>query len=357
MRMRDETLMTEAMEVGLAKVDVMRPSNLVALVNGFSAMGLSDSFLSRLSSAALVPKLDLVLANVYKRAFTLPSVINHLSDEALLYIFDRLRYTKDVFDSQWTVKALMCGVGVRVLRPSVWDDIPPDSRRVLVDMSMGRTGRSLSDESIFGARQHYLNFGFSEWTVSGGFNGIENEVTTPSAQQWDVSDILANQLQIPHEHLTAIGPFKVDIQEKDERCLWFIDDHERFYDGTQQYLETVKVEHKILTLMGFDIRRITHDEWDALETDAEREQFVKSIAESEPMTEVLNDLTPPLTPQRVNQLRAENHNRRLARLSEQVKEQEASRVKLTFEAKGKGTGGWGGVQSTEGERKSGNGDR
>jgi len=93
-----------------------------------------------------------------------------------------------------------------------------------------------------------------------------------------------------HRNAFRWGPFYVDIGledvEEDERrrCI-MIDGPSAFFYGTDQYLPTRKMQHKTLTSLGWDVRRVRWDDWVELDVNSEKKQQF--------LEELFSDVSPP----------------------------------------------------------------
>merc|ERR1712060_207772 len=125
---------------------------------------------------------------------------------------------------------------------------------------------------------------------------IPDKGKKPTAFQWDVSRHLAD-LGEAHRNSFRWGPFSVDIGleelEEDERrkCL-MIDGPNAFFYGTDQYLPPKYLQHRMLTALGWDVRRVRWDDWAEFGTDsdAQKKQFLRGLLDAvKPIGEELGD--------------------------------------------------------------------
>jgi len=163
------------------------------------------------------------------------------------------------------MKAYEAAVVCRVHRPNAW--------------------RALSRE----AKQFYVRLSQRH---------IPDAGREPTPMHWDVSRHLAD-LGEAHRNSFRWGPFYIDIGleelEEDERrrCL-MVDTPASFFYGTDQYLPPRLLQHKMLTSLGWDVRRVRWDDWAELELDSERKKpFLQNLlAGVRPVGDELVDKSP-----------------------------------------------------------------
>uniref|UniRef100_A0A0G4I116 RAP domain-containing protein n=1 Tax=Chromera velia CCMP2878 TaxID=1169474 RepID=A0A0G4I116_9ALVE len=67
------------------------------------------------------------------------------------------------------------------------------------------------------------------------------------------------------------------------RVAWFVDGPSNFYSGSLKYKEAVKLKHKVLSLLGWEIRRIRWDEWLEVQLAEESEERRKELVRKKRM--------------------------------------------------------------------------
>ncbi|CAK0860797.1 unnamed protein product [Prorocentrum cordatum] len=229
---KDRTLVEAAARHSLDVVDALRPSDFIKVANAAAALGLKDPGLREAMSKVAVPKLEETFAQQFRDAVN-PAAIGCLwSDAVVEYLLERFRRIFITARPQHLMKAYESAVVCRVLQPQVW--------------------RSLSNE----ARQFYVRLSQRH---------IPDKGREPTALHWDVSRHLAD-LGEAHRNAFRWGPFNIDIGleelEADERrrCL-MVDAPTAFFHGTDQYFPTRHLQHRVLTSLGWDVRRVRWDDW------------------------------------------------------------------------------------------------
>ncbi|CDJ37947.1 hypothetical protein ETH_00002680 [Eimeria tenella] len=130
---------------------------------------------------------------------------------------------------------------------------------------------------------------------------IPYPVRRPSPFHWEVSDCLA-ALGVAHRNTFHWGCFWIDIGEAEDkrRCI-FVDGPAAFYTSTTQYTEPVKLQHRVLSDLGWDIRRVRWFDWVGLEDKEDKLKFLKELRAAPPLPSLLPDPTHPLSEEEVLQ--------------------------------------------------------
>lgn len=240
---RDRELVKAVAQHTVDNIDTLRPTDFIKIANCLAALGLKDPGLCAALSRIAIGKFEETFAQQFRDAVH-PVAMGYLwTDEVNAYILERFRRIFITARPVHLMKAYEGAVVCRVLHPEVW--------------------RSLSME----AKQFYVRLAQRH---------IPDKGREPTSLQWDVSHHLA-ELGEAHRNAFRWGPFHVDIGleeiEEDERrrCL-MVDGPSAFFFGTDQYLPPRRLQHRLLTSLGWDVRRLRWDDWAPLELDKARKQ-------------------------------------------------------------------------------------
>jgi len=264
---QDKDLVIAAAQHTLETMDVLRPSDFIKVANSFAALGLRDTGLRTALSHAAISKFEECTAQQFRDAMN-PTAIGCLwSDEVVAYTLERFRRIFITARPIHLMKAYESAVACRVLAPQVWKSLSKETRQFYVRLS----------------QRHIPDAG-----------------REPSAMHWEVSQHLA-ELGDAHRNAFRWGPFHIDIGleelESDERrrCL-MVDTPAAFFYGTDQYLPPRQLQHRMLTSLGWDVRRVRWDDWAALESASERKPFLRELIQgARPEGEELQN-RPPSAP-------------------------------------------------------------
>ncbi|CDJ61438.1 hypothetical protein, conserved [Eimeria maxima] len=130
---------------------------------------------------------------------------------------------------------------------------------------------------------------------------ILHPIRRPSPLHWEVSDCLA-ALGIAHRNTFHWGCFWIDIGEAGDRrrCI-FVDGPAAFYTNSTQYTEAVKLQHRVLSDLGWEVRRVLWFDWVGLEGKQQKIEFLRKLRASPALPSFLPDPLPGLTAQEVQQ--------------------------------------------------------
>lgn len=258
----DHALLRSVAQQTLDNVDSLRPCDFIKVCNSLASLGLRDRGLHAALSRVAIGKFEETFAQQFRDAVHPVALGSLWSDEVIAYILERFRRIFITARPMHLMRGYEAAVVCRVQRPEVW--------------------RSLSHE----AKQFYVRLSQRH---------IPDKGRQPTGMHWDVSRHLAD-LEEVHRNAFRWGPFYIDIGleevEDDERrrCL-MVDTPNAFFYGTDQYLPTKKLQHRMLTSLGWDVRRLRWDDWVSLGLDADRKQeFLKGLlAGARPVAEELED--------------------------------------------------------------------
>jgi hypothetical protein len=258
---RDRDLLKFVAQHTLDSMDVLRPSDFIKVCNSLAQLGLHDRGLCERLSEVAIPKLEETFAQQFRDAVN-PTAVGCLwNDEVIAYLLERFRKIFITARPHHLMKAYESVVVARVEKPQVWRALEHDTKQFYVRLSQ----RHISDP------------------------GQE-----PSSLHRDVSQHLAD-LGEAHRNSFRWGPFAIDVGleelEEDERrrCI-MVDGPASFYFGTDQYLPPKKLQHRMLSALGWDVLRVRWDDWVELGLDAEKKKaFLQKLLASTPAAD--KDLT------------------------------------------------------------------
>ncbi|CAK9063686.1 unnamed protein product [Durusdinium trenchii] len=257
----DAELNRRAAQHSLEIIEHLRPSDFIKVANALAQLGLQDRGLKEALCRVAVEKLEETFAQQFRDAMH-PVTIGYLwNDEVTAYILERFRRIFITARPMHLQKAYESAVVSRIQKPEVWPRLSQDSKSFYVRLSQ----RHISDR---GRR--------------------------PSSVQRDVSRHLAD-LGEAHRNSFRWGPLYIDIGleqlEVDERrrCL-MVDSPSSFFFSSDQYLPYKRLQHSLLTSLGWDVRRVRWDEWLELPDAQRKREFLQQLLSgSRPIAEELKD--------------------------------------------------------------------
>jgi len=298
---QDREMLRLVAQQTLDKIDAIRPSDFIKVSNGLASLGLRDPGLCKALSRVAIPKIEETFAQTFRDAVHPVAMGCLWNEEVSVYLLERFRRIFITARPMHLMKAYESAVICRVQAPEVW--------------------RSLSLE----ARQFYVRLSQRH---------IADKGREPSPLHWDVSRHLAD-LGEAHRNAFRWGPFHVDIGleelEEDERrrCV-MVDAPAAFYYGSDQYLPPKLLQHRMLTSLGWDVRRVRWDDWAELGGEEGRQRdFLRALLSGKrPVAEELSDraAAPPAA--------VRERLRRFRELAAQAQADERARVddqKIDFE--------------------------
>lgn len=182
------------------------------------------------------------IATIYSRA-----------PEVQKYIIERFRKIMITARPHHLMKAYESAVTLRVLFPRVWEELSPPARQFYVRLSM----------------RH-----------------IFTTAKRPGVTHRDVSKHLS-KLELDHRNAFRFGPYRIDVGlerlVKDERrdCL-LVDLPSAFYTGSFQYTRIRKLQHQVLSHLGWNVRHLRYDDWYKFSPG-------KSVEKQKKVLEILNE--------------------------------------------------------------------
>eukprot|EP00928_Gymnodinium_smaydae_P030254 TRINITY_DN22544_c0_g1_i1.p1 TRINITY_DN22544_c0_g1~~TRINITY_DN22544_c0_g1_i1.p1 ORF type:complete len:553 (-),score=118.65 TRINITY_DN22544_c0_g1_i1:132-1790(-) len=265
---KDPEMVKAVAQHTLESVDLLRPSDFIMIANCLAVLGLRDQSLRQALSRVAVGKFEETFAQQFREAVHPVALGNLWTDDVITYVLERFRRIFITARPLHLMKAYESAVVCRVEHPEVWRGLSREAKQFYVRLSQ----RHIADKG-----------------------------RSPTALHWDVSRHLA-ELGESHRNAFRWGPFHIDIGleelEDDERrrCV-MVDGPSAFYFGSDQYLPGRRQQHRLLTSLGWDVRRLRWDDWVKLELDDTRKQdFLRDLLSgSRPVAEDLED-RPPASP-------------------------------------------------------------
>ncbi|CAD7946875.1 unnamed protein product [Amoebophrya sp. A120] len=316
---RDVPLQQAAIRVVLDKLDDIRPADFVKIINAAAALDVfpqsscsrdgtstsesaatSSSLVNDLASSATklfsaaVPtfvtdsfssgttsssagatlkkrlftvchsKLDACTAQEFRDAVNPCLIGAFFSDELIKYTLTRFRKIHITARPHHLLKAFESAVVCRTLYPHVWVNLDSEVKQFYVKLSM----------------RHIPCF-----------------VKSPDAFHWNVSKHLS-QLEQNHRNAFRWGPFWLDIglesldAQTEKRDCILLDRQPAFYFGTNKYIRLRKLQHKVLTHLGWNVKHVRYEDWFRFKpgSDSEKkQQFLLHLLAKEEPTEILLD--------------------------------------------------------------------
>jgi len=248
---RDRELLKAVAQHTVDNMDVLRPSDFIKVCNGLASLGFSEPGLRAAISRRAISKLEGTFAQQFRDAVNPVTMGCLWDDEVNAYLLERFRRIFITARPGHLMKAYEAAVVCRVQSPQVWHSLSREAKQFYVRLS----------------QRH-----------------IPDKGREPSGLHWEVSRHLAD-LGEAHRNAFRWGPFHIDIgleeMEADERrrCV-MVDGPSAFFFGTDQYLPPRKLQHRMLTSLGWDVRRVRWDDWVDLKQDAEHKKpFLQRLLE------------------------------------------------------------------------------
>eukprot|EP00386_Alphamonas_edax_P006831 GDKI01021986.1.p1 GENE.GDKI01021986.1~~GDKI01021986.1.p1 ORF type:complete len:445 (+),score=93.03 GDKI01021986.1:126-1460(+) len=256
-KIKDEQAMQAIAHALVEKMDNMRPRDMIKICNVYAKMGLRDPTLTTSLSPLIINKLESIFAQEFRNVMCDVAICNLYSDELKKYIMSRFTKIFICARPQHYMQAYKTAVAIRVLHPHVWDSLGKQVRSFYVRLSM----RRLTDRPRFPSRFH-----------------------------WDVSNTLA-KVGIAHRNTFKWGCYWLDIGEAhNKKNAWMVDGPSAFYASTNQYTEQKKLDHRVLSDLGWSIRRVRWDEWVECGDDREKKMaLIRKIRDAPPLPNELID--------------------------------------------------------------------
>eukprot|EP00922_Rhytidocystis_sp_ex-Travisia-forbesii_P019410 GHVS01028743.1.p1 GENE.GHVS01028743.1~~GHVS01028743.1.p1 ORF type:complete len:399 (-),score=34.19 GHVS01028743.1:114-1262(-) len=278
--------------IGLAaaeKAQAMRPADLIKICNVFARMGVTNSAICSRLSELMIERLETVFAQTFRNAMYDISVCNLYHDQAKVYILTRFSKAFVCARPQHYRQAYQTAVAVRVLYPHIWNALPKPVRCFYIRLSLRRIPQ------------------MTHW---------------PSKLHMEISSVMA-KMGIAHRNTFQWGCYWIDLGEAQERRnCWFVDGPSAFYTSTNVYIASIKLQHRVLNDLGWNIRRVRWDDWIQLDNNEEAKiEFLRELRESPPLGANLLDREPIESSDVKNLLQKVQAHRRFAKQQALVQKQ------------------------------------
>ncbi|ANQ07119.1 RAP protein [Plasmodium coatneyi] len=257
---REEEFFNHFCKTVVDKFEDIRVKDLIKINNAIAKLGIENKNYKKFINSHMVKKLETIFAQDFRNVINDVTLVNLYDDEVKKYILIRFSNMFICARPQHYKSAYKSAVAVRVLFPHVWSALSNKVKSFYVRLSMRR---------------------------------IPESTRKPSEFQWEVSNCLA-KLGVSHRNTFLWGCYYIDIGEMNEkRNCWFVDGPSCFYTCTNQYIESVKLQHSILYDLGWNIRRIVWLDWLQLGDNwEEKVQYVKAQREKDPLGKTLTRMQP-----------------------------------------------------------------
>ena len=250
----------------LNEPEKIRPSDFIRICNSlaFFGFGKNDhSFRDKISNAAMAKFEADTFAQDFREAVDPIALANLWNDEMRGYVLERFRKVFITARPNHLLKAYHSSVAVRVLAPQAWY-------------------HSVSEKT----RGFYTSLAMRHIATPG--RGM-------SKFHQSVSDLLAEApFRLAHRNMFRWGPFFIDIgfdgDEEDsdvptlpddrKRCI-LLDKPSSFYTNEpSKYTEKSRLEHLLLTEVGWDVVHLHHRAWKQSRTAEAKVALLRSVLEA-----------------------------------------------------------------------------
>jgi hypothetical protein len=235
----------------LESPSLIRPSDYISICNSLGFFGYKKSdkqFRDKISSVSLSKFESETFAQDFRAVIHPLAMVNLWNDNMNAYILERFRRVFITARPNHLLSAYYASVSMRVLAPSVWFDLTTEKTRGFYTRLAVR------------------------------------HITAPSRGMCkfhkSVSDVLAaSPFSSPHRNMFRWGPFWIDIGidiEEDvhdrKRCVLL--DKQSCFLTNGEYTQKTKLEHELLSQLGWKVGRINQREWKKA-GESKREELVR----------------------------------------------------------------------------------
>ncbi|ORM42307.1 uncharacterized protein BXIN_1543 [Babesia sp. Xinjiang] len=247
LQLRHSQFLTKLASVVAEKIDDLRVTDLVKICNGLARLDVCPPMLKQCISERMTDRLEALYAQDFRNAVNALAMFHLYDERTQIYIMERFSKIFICARPQHLRQALSCAVVMRVVTQHVWLKLHKSTRNFYTRLSTRK---------------------------------IHHPEHKPSDFHWDVSNILA-KLGVSHRNSFYWGCYWIDIGEVEERKnCWFVDGPCCFYTGTTQYTNKVKLQHRILESLGWEIRRVPWFKWvDVLNSTNDKMLYIKHLSQ------------------------------------------------------------------------------
>eukprot|EP00397_Hematodinium_sp_SG-2012_P049797 GEMP01057587.1.p1 GENE.GEMP01057587.1~~GEMP01057587.1.p1 ORF type:complete len:450 (+),score=87.24 GEMP01057587.1:22-1371(+) len=251
---QDKELVAATVRTAVETIEKVRPSDFIKIVNGAASLGLSNKDICKRVQEVTIPKLEETFAQGFRDAVN-PLAISFIYKDSPVtrYLLERFRRIHITARPHHMMHAYESAIAVRLLYPQIWQELPLEVKAFYVRMS----------------QRH-----------------IKSKEKTPSNVQWEISGVLASEMEFNHRNTFRWGPFSVDVGldqvDDDERrdCI-MVDTPTSYFFNTNQYRPGRQLRHRLLSELGWKVRRVRWEDWVQLQAE-EKKPFLENMLCEEP---------------------------------------------------------------------------
>jgi len=258
MNYQDKELVNQAVRETLNNIDRIRPADFMKIVNSAASLGLSNAELCKRIQEVAIPKFEEAFAQPFRNAVH-PLAISYIYKDSPVtpYLLERFRRIFITARPHHLMLAYESAVAVRILYPEIWNELSKEAKQFYVRLS----------------QRH-----------------IRARGKPPSNIQWNISSILASDLELNHRNSFRWGPFQIDLgldttDEEERRDCILVDCPTSFFFGSNQYRPNRRLRHRLLSELGWKVRRVRWEDW-VLLSDEEKKPFLERLLAEEPAMEL-----------------------------------------------------------------------
>ena len=211
----------------------VRPKDFMKIAHSLAFFGScknNEELRVALSQAAIEKFENETFAQDFRSAINPMTLSNLWTDSVRKYTLNRFVSIAVCARPQHLLRAYEAAVLIRVMRPKTWFELYPRIRKFYTSLAM-----------------RYLEAPPKRMTK------LHREVSET-----------VESLGLKHRLAFRWGPFYVDIGfdgDEDRNACLMVDNLSSFYFDSMSYTEEVKVTHKVLTELGWDVRRVNWADW------------------------------------------------------------------------------------------------
>lgn len=258
LQIRNVPLLSKVASVVAEKIDEIRVTDLIKICNGLAKLDMCSPSYKQAISEKMVERLETIYAQDFRNVINPITFVNLYDERTQKYIVERFSRTFICARPQYLQQALSTAVAMRVIHSRVWLELDKSVRNFYTRLSLRK---------------------------------IHQPLHKPSAFHWDVSNSLA-QLGIAHRNTFYWGCYWIDIGEVEERTnCWFVDGPCCFYTGTTEYTSKIKLQHRMLENLGWNVRRVPWFKWvDVMDSTEDKLAYISDLRKAATSGEFLTNV-------------------------------------------------------------------
>ena len=212
----------------------VRPKDFMKITHSLAFFGScknNEDLRVAISVAAVYKFENETFAQDFRSAINPMTLANLYTDSVRKYALNRFVSIAVCARPQHLLRAYEAAVLIRVMRPKLWFELYPRIRKFYTSLAM---------------------------------RYVEAAPKRMTKLHREISEAIENKLGLKHRLAFRWGPFYVDIGfdgEDDRNACLMVDNLSSFYFDSMTYTEEVKVNHKVLTELGWDVRRVNWADW------------------------------------------------------------------------------------------------